>query len=396
MVTNDGGSQINARGICWSTNPLPTINDNKTSDGKGIGSFTSSIDGLLPGTTYYFRAYATNSISTSYGQQISETTIDPRPIVYTAEIITDITGTTATSSGYVTSDMGLPITARGVCWSTSHNPTITDANTFNGTGISSFTSYLTGLKPNTSYYLRAYATNSAGTGYGAEISFNTVVLSDADGNVYKTIVIGTQQWMAENLKTKRYRNGDLIGTTTNAVYFDIPDVSYPRYQWPCGNDESLVNSYGRLYTWYAANDSREISPSGWHVPYDNEWTVLIEWLRSHNYGYTQYQDDVAKSLASTWGWYGSGITPGSGAVANSITTNNRSGFNAVPSGSVSFSWWYQFNGTFDNFGVYARWWSCIEYNTTNGLARSINSYDSQIARIYSSKRNGFSIRCIKD
>ena len=132
-------------------------------------------------------------------------------LILTTESVTNVTQSTATSGGNVTSDGGAPVTERGVCWSTSTNPSIADSKTMDGTGTGSFTSSLTGLDASTTYYLKAYATNSAGTGYGNTISFNSKgTMTDIDGNVYNTITIGNQTWMQENLNTTRYSNGDLL------------------------------------------------------------------------------------------------------------------------------------------------------------------------------------------
>ena len=171
-ITSDGGSTIVARGVCWSTSQNPTINDNHTLDGIGSGSYTSTITGLLDSTTYYVRAYATNSAGIAYGSQVSFTTIANASIAtLTTTTISSITNTTATSGGNITSDGGAMVTARGVCWSTSKNPTINDNYTIDGTGGGIFTSNITGLTAGATYYLRAYATNSVGTAYGNEVSF---------------------------------------------------------------------------------------------------------------------------------------------------------------------------------------------------------------------------------
>jgi hypothetical protein len=171
-VTSDGGGTVTSRGVCWSTSANPTTADSKTSDGSGTGSFTSSIAGLNPVTTYYVRAYATNSTGTSYGNQVSFTTLATVPSL-TTTAASSIASTTATSGGDITSDGGASVTVRGVCWSTSANPTTANSKTTDGGGIGTFTSSITGLSPGTLYYVRAYATNSAGTSYGTQISFTT-------------------------------------------------------------------------------------------------------------------------------------------------------------------------------------------------------------------------------
>ena len=126
--------------------------------------------------------------------------------------------------------------------------------------------------------MRAYATNSAGTAYGAEVSFTTLT-TDVDGNVYHTVTIGTQTWMVENLKTTKYRNGEAIGTTIGNVL----NSSTSTYQWAYGGIEANVAKYGRLYNWYAATDIRGIAPAGWHVPNDAEWTTLESYVNTHRH-----------------------------------------------------------------------------------------------------------------
>jgi alpha-tubulin suppressor-like RCC1 family protein len=171
-ITDDGGFAVTARGVCWSTSQNPTTANSKTTDGSSTGSFTSYITGLTPLTTYYVRAYATNSIGTNYGSQVSFTTVAYIPTISTTAV-SNIAITTASSGGNVTNDCGAAVTARGVCWSTSQNPTIANYITKDSTGLGNFTSGITGLSPNTTYYVRAYATNVIGTAYGDEKSFKT-------------------------------------------------------------------------------------------------------------------------------------------------------------------------------------------------------------------------------
>jgi hypothetical protein len=171
-VTSNGGAAVMARGVAWSTAGNPTITGTRTTNGTGMGTFTSNLTGLSPGMTYYVRAYATNSVGTDYSSQISFTTAPTTPTITVASV-SSITSTTASSGGNVTSNGGASVTTRGVCWNTSGNPTTSSTVTTNGTGTGNFTSSLTGLSPGTTYYVRAYATNSEGTSYSSQISFKT-------------------------------------------------------------------------------------------------------------------------------------------------------------------------------------------------------------------------------
>ncbi|MCX6830447.1 MAG: hypothetical protein NT002_14365, partial [candidate division Zixibacteria bacterium] len=171
-ITSDGRASVTARGVCWSTNATPAVADNKTIDGAGIGSFISSIAGLTGNTPYYVRAYATNSVGTGYGMTMAFTTSAIPPILTTAAV-SAITETTAQCGGTIISDGGATITARGVCWSTNTTPTVADNKTSDGAGAGSFTSSITSLTGNTIYYVRAYAANSVGNGYGINMAFTT-------------------------------------------------------------------------------------------------------------------------------------------------------------------------------------------------------------------------------
>ena len=172
-VTFNGGAIVTERGICWSTSSNPTVNNAYAISGNGTGSYTAEMTGLIGGTTYYVRAYATNAAGTGYGDEVSFTTLPDTPIV-TTSAVSDITETTAMCGGVVTYDCGAEVTERGICWSTSPNPTISDSHaSYETAGTGEFTVDITGLTGGTTYYVRAYATNTEGTGYGDEVSFTT-------------------------------------------------------------------------------------------------------------------------------------------------------------------------------------------------------------------------------
>ena len=177
-ITGDGGGAITASGICWSkTNNTPTLSDSKTTGTTASGSFISVMNSLEENTTYYVRAYATNSAGTAYGNVVTfNTTVDIKLPQLTTAAITNLTYNTATSGGTITGDGGAAITASGICWSKTNNtPTLTDSTKAGTTASGSFTSVMNNLEENTTYYVRAFATNSVGTAYGNVVTFTTPV-----------------------------------------------------------------------------------------------------------------------------------------------------------------------------------------------------------------------------
>ena len=174
QITSDGGTAVTQRGICYSTNPNPSINEMNINVGAGMGTYTVTINNLIPNTTYYAKAYASSLAGTAYGNEISFTTLALTIPQIATFNIAGIGGTSANSGGNVTNSGGSIVTARGLCWSTNANPTISDSLSLNGSGLGTFTTVLNGLTMNTTYYVRAYATNAQGTGYGNELSFTSL------------------------------------------------------------------------------------------------------------------------------------------------------------------------------------------------------------------------------
>jgi uncharacterized protein (TIGR02145 family) len=297
----------------------------------------------------------------------------PTPPFITTTAASAITQTTATSGGNVTSDGGAAVTARGVCWNTTTGPTIASTTkTSDGTETGAFTSSITGLTASTTYYVRAYATNSIGTAYGAEVSFTTVsTVTDFEGNVYNTETIGTQTWMAENLKTTKYNDGTAIpNITDNTAWAGLITEAYSDYS----NTPSNSITYGRLYNWYAVTDSRNICPTGWHVPTDAEWTTLTTYLGGESVAGGKLKETGLIHWAD----------PNTGAT-------NETGFTALPGGARSF------DGTYSLIGLYDYWWSSTEdSNTPLAWGRCVYYNYTKVGRSYLNKQNGFSVRCIKD
>jgi uncharacterized protein (TIGR02145 family) len=191
---------------------------------------------------------------------------------------------------------------------------------------------------------------------------------DADGNVYKTVVIGTQEWMAENLKTTKYNNGDPIATTT----LDISAEIGPKYQWAYGDDATNVDIYGRLYTWFAIADSRNVCPTGWHVPSDAEFETLKTFLG------TQSTSGVELKEAGTIHW----SAPNTGA-------NNLTGFTALPAGYRTMT------GGYVSLHLSCYLWSASD-NAPLGWGQSMHYNDSLLLRGGYNKQAGVSIRCLRD
>ena len=196
QIVTDGGKPVTKRGVCWGVTNQPTINDNKTTDGTGDGSFVSSITGLAPGVLYYVRAYATNGVGTGYGDPVSFKTNPVVQAEITTTIISDITTNSAKSGGTIVSNGGGEITTCGVCWSLNHEPKTTDAKTTDALSGNTFTSNLSNLEYFKTYYVRAYATNSAGTVYGNEREFTTaaapptVTTSEVTNKSYRSATVG--------------------------------------------------------------------------------------------------------------------------------------------------------------------------------------------------------------
>lgn len=331
-------------------------------------------------------------------------TVDPSLLpVLTTNKVTYITSTTAQCGGDLTSDGGSTILMRGVCWSNSNpNPIITDNKTDDGVTVGPFSSQIEGLKKDTKYYVRAYATNTKGTAYGNTISFNTGIVfnqnlnydsvTDIDGNIYKTIIIGNQIWMAENLRTTHYQNAESIPEISEDLVW-LSLKSGAQCSW--NNNASFSSRFGRIYNFYAVSDSRNIAPVGWRVATNSDWSILISYLVNNGFNYDGSITDnkTSKAIASTTDWFIDENFIGSPGC--DLSKNNKSGFSALPCNGRS-----DYDGAFftDGYNQSVAWWTSTLYSTKYPYFYSIAYTNVFIAQSfgYPSLNSGLYVRCVKN
>jgi uncharacterized protein (TIGR02145 family) len=294
--------------------------------------------------------------------------------------------TSAICSGEVLSDGTSAILEKGICWSRTVNPTFENFHITSGVGVGKFSRTITVLDASTQYYMRAYAINSKDTIYGNTVIVTTKpspkyifnpkliygTVSDNEGNSYKTIKIGNQTWMAQNLRATKFQNGDPIPSAS-----DIQ--TWLKFRSPCEcaydfneNSDSL-SKYGRYYNWYAIADKRNVAPIGWHVATDNDWAYL-----------TAKGSVIPKALASQSGWKDGGSWNDVGYLQ--FWKNNKTGFSAVPAGIL--------NGQNNLPYEYAFWWSYSE--SPNFNCRYLRYDKSSMINTFMTEQYGLSVRCVKD
>ena len=305
----------------------------------------------------------------------------------------NITTNSASFGGAVNSGDGASVVEKGVCWSQMPNPTIAGDHVSNGGGTGSFSVSMTGLQPNTTYYVRAYAKMSVAgnagtvtaTTYGNTQTFTTqpdasgcgtAIIYDIDNHAYNTVKIGTQCWMKENLRTTRYADGTPVG-----------------YHTTQGSDD-----YGFLYNWnnvmHEASSSstipsgvRGVCPIGWHVPSNAEWSDLINYVGSQaNWICDGSQANVARALAANTGWNQSSTEC---APGNQLTSNNLTGFSALPAGI------YESGGVYE-IGNVAYFWSATWRNSSSAYYWGLSRNSTSMYSGYWQPSLGYSVRCLRD
>ena len=326
------------------------------------------------------------------GGDIDDNTSEPPPQVTLPTLVTleveDIGEKSATSGGNIHSDGGSAVTHRGVCWGTSANPTTANKIVESGEGKGLFSASLTELEPGTTYHVRAYATNSKGTAYGNNISFKTIeedstdpnptdppqtpdpLVDSRDGNIYQTVQIGPKIWMAENLRFLPSLSSPSISSNSDPHYliYDSEETDVE-----LGKLEENYNKYGALYNWSAAKQS---CPAGWHLPTDNEWLSLISALG----GELVAGGKMKESGTQHW----QSAATGSG--------NNESGFTALPAGAYDPSSLTKFSYLYRS----GFWWSATEDGPESANYKYIDYNSHKINSHHIQKKNGYSVRCVKD
>lgn len=303
--------------------------------------------------------------------------------------IYNITYTTATYAGIITNYAGTDVTAAGLCYATTTNPTISGLHTTDAVTNAGFSSTLTALAPNTTYYARAYATNTDGTKYGGQITFTTLAsqfttgtgVIDIDGNTYTSIKINGVEWMKKNLNVSKYKNGDAIPEVIDpAIWSSLTTGAWCYYE----NDTTNGPVYGKLYNWYAVNDPRGLAPAGWHIPTDVEWSSLTTFLGGEALAGQKMKEDGTTNWTASADAYGT----------------NQSGFTALPSGEGYLNYTYvatpipTMADLFKNKTKATYWWSATA-NGSVAWSRNVSFNANSVTRSAVVKSSGLAVRCVK-
>jgi uncharacterized protein (TIGR02145 family) len=276
-------------------------------------------------------------------------------------------------TGNITADHGLKVTKSGFCWShINQSPTVQDDTLVSsGSSLATFNDTIKGLKGQTIYYLRAYATNSNGTGYGNPVAVTTIdtIISDVENNHYRIVQIGTQVWMAENLRTTKFNDGTTILYVPDQQAWG--DLLRDGYCW-YNNDVTNKIPYGAMYNWYAVT-SLNFTPPGWHIPTDVEWNTLTKFLG----GATIAGGKLKETGTVHW------ASPNTGAT-------NSTGFNALPGGARGN------DGVFYIQTQYGYYWSSADSSPTQAWGTVFSYMDATDNLDPYDMKSGFSVRCIRN
>jgi len=373
-----GGATVEQFGHCWSTSSDATLNNSVKDLGiaRYTGNYTSSLTDLISDMTYYYKAFAVCGDEVTYGEEKSFTTQNGI-IELTTGDYSEVTSSSFKMGGDVLSDGGSPVTDKGICWNTAPGPTTDNFTESGGNGIGSFMVSISGLVVNTTYYLRAYATNSVGTWFSDEVEVTLWLnepgpdVTDVEGNNYNSKRIGTQVWLVQNLKTTKYVDGISIPHVTNAnTWMNLTSAAYSWYE----NDIINRENYGALYNWHSVNTGK-LCPAGWHVPSKEEYILLEEYLKSTGGdagGMMKHQG------TSQWN------TPNTGATNVSGLTGLPAGYRGVDDGDF----WGQHYALF--------LWTSTEDVNDNATAITLVYDNASMGEGVYNRVLGASVRCVQD
>lgn len=380
QITNLGGNSIQQHGFCWGTTSQPDISGSHSSLGTlmSAASFSGEASNLNPATLYYMRPYLSYAGGILYGQEIQVTTSQLSVPVVNTDSVYDVTASSVIVKVTISNDGGSNVSRRGVCWNLTGNPSLSNClgSTENGSGTGTFTASVTTLSEKTTYFIAGYATTAIGTGYGSAMQFTTPKVFVCGDNVlyggknYPTVSIGSQCWFAQNLD---------IGTRIPGAVDQTNNGIIEKY---CYEDkESNCSVYGGLYLWDEAMQfvgqqaARGICPVGWHIPRDDEWTVLTDFLGGDTIAGGKLKE------ADTLHW----TPPNLGAT-------NSSGFTALPGG-------YRYsNLTFGNMHNDGSFWSSTKSSSGYAYSRDMffNGKDVYRNEDMDYKTRGVSLRCLRN